>query len=305
MSEAIAAWKTRKSLAIGLAAALIALGALLAFALTNPASAEEIDNVEDTQLVKEWPDKEPLTTLTIEGAASRTVAYDGAVARFRVVVERDSALEARQAGVLVVNAIRDAVAENCTPGEPENADHTADPTCISPNGLQTVSFRLGQVWDWTEEGRVLRGWEYEYRLRIAIRGTGFAGGLVDLVIGAGGDSLHFDGLDFTASRRAEFERLALLDAIDDAQATADSIAEHMGYEIVRIVELSPVGNVTASRVALESEEAAMADDSFEPTPVFGGSETVTSRVRMVFELRALPDVEESEDGTSTDGSDGS
>ncbi|MDE2968028.1 MAG: SIMPL domain-containing protein [Chloroflexota bacterium] len=269
--------------------ALFALLALAAALLIAGALRVSADEEYDLKLVPS--SSKQSTTLTIDGAASRTVAYDGAVARFRVVVERDSALEARQAGALVVSALRDAVDENCTTGEPDNADHTADPTCISPNGLQTVNFRLGQVWDWTEEGRVLRGWEYEYRLQIAIRGTGFAGGLVDLVIGAGGDSLQFDGLDFTASRRAEVERMALLDAIDDAQATADSIAEHMGYEIVRVVELSPVGNLTASRTTLESAEAAVADDSFEPTPVFGGSESVTSRVRMVFELRPMPGAE--------------
>ncbi len=275
--------------------ALLGLVAVAAALLIAGALRVNAEQEYDLKLVPSA--NEQLTTLTIEGAASRTVAYDGAVARFRVVVERDSALEARQAGVLVVNAIRDAVEESCTTGEPENADHTAEPSCISPNKQQTVSLRLSQVWDWTEEGRVLRGWEYEYRLQIAIRGTGFAGGLVDLVIGAGGDSLHFDGLDFTASRRAEFERLALLDAIDDAQSTADSIAEHMGYEIVRLVELSPTGSPAAPRVVTEFAEAA-ADESFAPTPVFAGSEMVTSRVRMVFELRPIPG------GESTDASHG-
>ena len=159
---------------------------------------------------------------------------------------RDSALEARQAGALVVDAIDDAVAQNCTPGEPENADHTAPPTCISPDGLQTVGFRLGQQWDWTEEGRVLVGWEYEYSLQIAIRGTGFSGGLVDLLIVAGERQPALRRpLISPPSRRAEAERLALLDAIDDAQATANSIADHMGYEIARIVELTPIGAPSA------------------------------------------------------------
>lgn len=263
-----------------LAAALLIVGAL----------SVRAEQEYDLKLVPS--SDQQLTTLTIEGAASRTVAYDGAVARFRVVVERDSALEARQAGAVAVNAISEAINANCTPGEPENADHTADPTCISPTGLQNVGFRLGQVWDWTETGRVLRGWEYEYRLQIAIRGTGFAGGLVDLVIQAGADNLQFDGLDFTASGRAEAERLALLDAIDDAQATADSIADHMGYEIVRVVELNPIGSLTASRVVEEEAEASFADDGFEPTPVFSGSESVPARVRMVFELRPMPETEE-------------
>ena len=49
-----------------------------------------------------------------------------------------------------------------------------------------------------------------------------------MVITSGGDQVRFDGLDFTVSRRAEFERLALLDAIDDAQATARAIVRAHG-----------------------------------------------------------------------------
>ena len=266
---------------------LLALLTLTAALLIAGALSVRADQEYDLKLVPS--SDQQLTTLTIEGAASRTVAYDGAQARFRVVVVRDTALEARQAGAVAVKAISDAIEESCTPGEPENADHTADPTCISPNGLQNVGFRLGPDWEWTEAGRVLRGWKYEYRLIIAIRGTGFAGGLVDLLVQAGADNLQFDGLDFTASRIAEAERLVLLDAIDDAQATADSIADHMGYEIVRVVELNPIGSPTASRVVEEAAEAAFADDGFEPSPVFAGSASVTRSVRMVFELRPLSD----------------
>ena len=273
---------TGRALAIlALAASLLTIGVLSVSADGSGQTEPDFASLSEP---------EPMV-LTIEGVAARSVDYDGAVARFRVSLVRDSALEARQAGALVVDAIDDAVAQNCTPGEPENADHTAPPTCISPDGLQTVGFRLGQQWDWTEEGRVLVGWEYEYSLQIAIRGTGFSGGLVDLLIVAGGDSLHFDGLDFTASRRAEAERLALLDAIDDAQATADSIADHMGYEIARIVELTPIGAPSAYPVA-EARALAADEADFAPTPVAAGSDTVTERVRMVFELRPLPESEE-------------
>lgn len=228
-----------------------------------------------------------LTELAVEGVGTRSVSYDGAIGRFTVSVLRDSLITAVSDGNRAVQAIADEVKKKCTKTEPEMADHTAPPTCISPNGLQTVSIRIREEFDWTDQGRVSLGFLYENRLSIAIRGTGFAGGLVDMVITSGGDDVRFDGLDFTVSRRAEFERLALLDAIDDAQATARAIAGHMGYEIVRIVRVTPAGfdpYGASERFAMDDAPATESADA-EPTPVFGGTEVVTSRVSMIFELR--------------------
>ncbi len=268
--------RPRRLLMIGLAAALIALGAALATVLIGSVSAEDDAHDEDNSAS---------TMLTIEGVASRSVSYDGTTGRFTVSVLKPTVLAAVSAGNTAAKAVAEAVEENCTVSEPDGADHTAPPTCISPSGLQTTRIRIHEEFDWTERGRVSQGFRYENSLSIAIRGTGFAGGLVDLVIRAGGDDVRFDGLDFTTSRRAEIERMALLDAIDDARATARSIAKHMKYEIVRIVELEPSSNLSAAPASGETEERAMADDSAEPTPVFGGSESITARVRLVFELR--------------------
>ena len=268
--------RPRRLLMIGLAAALIALGAALATVLIGSVSAEDDTHDEDNSAS---------TMLTIEGVASRSVSYDGTTGRFTVSVLKPTVLAAVSAGNTAAKAVAEAVEENCTVSEPDGADHTAPPTCISPSGLQTTRIRIHEEFDWTERGRVSQGFRYENSLSIAIRGTGFAGGLVDLVIRAGGDDVRFDGLDFTTSRRAEIERMVLLDAIDDAQATARSIAKHMKYEIVRIVELEPSSNLSAAPASGETEERAMADDSAEPTPVFGGSKSITARVRLVFELR--------------------
>ncbi len=278
---------------VGLALIAAAVSLLAVLALHSPAAAGSPNLVEISVGVNP-SDPEPSpsdlepTTLTIEGAASRSVSYDGTIARFTISVLRPTVLEAVSAGNRAATAIADSVVEHCTTDEPEDADHTTAPTCISPNGLQTTGISIREEFDWTEQGRVSQGFRYENGLSIAIRGTGFAGGLVDLVITAGGDLVRFDGLGFTTSRRAEIERLALLDAIDDAQATADSIADHMGYEIVRIVELTPISAPTPYPAAEEARALAADDAGFAPTPVFGGSESITSRVRMVFELRPAP-----------------
>lgn len=271
--------RSARTLAVlALAAALLTIGLL-------SVSADGHEPPEPTLYEASDQTQEQLTKLTVEGAASRSVSYDGTVARFTVSLLRETVLKATNQGNWYLNQIAEAVAETCTVAEPEDAEPTDEPICISPNGLQTTFIRIHEEFDWTEQGRVSQGFRYENGLRIAIQGTEFAGGLVDLVIKAATDNVRFDGLDFTTSQRAEIERLALLDAIDDAQATAAAIADHMGYEIVRIVELSPLGSLTASRTSNESVEAAMDAAEFMPTPVFGGTESITSRVRIVFELR--------------------
>ena len=195
MREAIRIRGVRRMVAIGLVA-LIALAAVTAPRLTRSARAQEEASVMSAEAK---PEQEKLTELTVEGVGSRSVSYDGAIGRFTVSVLRDSLITAVSDGNKAVEAIADEVEERCTEGEPENADHTADPTCISPRGLQTVGIRIEEEFDWTEQGRVSNGFRYANRLAIAIRGTGFAGGLVDMVITSGGDNVRFEGLDFTVS----------------------------------------------------------------------------------------------------------
>ena len=289
MSDSMLSWNARKLLALGLAAALLALGALFALTVSSTVNAEDVAEKKVSEEVSAWPDKQPLTTLTIEGAASRSVQRDGTLARFSITVLDESVREAVSTGNAALVDVRTALQMGCNDDDPEQL-------CVPKDQLQTTAIRINEQFDWTEQGRVSLGFEYRNSLVARIDGVDKAGLLIDTILNAGGDHVRFDGLDFTASGRAEAERLALLDAIDDAVATANSIAEHMRYEIVRVVELKPVGNLTAARATLESEEAAMADDSFVPTPVFGGSESVTARVQIVFELRPLPQVEETDSG---------
>ena len=185
MSDSIAGLNARRYVVLGLAAILIALGALLALTLGDSAGAQEADYGESVE-AKAWPEKEVLTKLTVEGVASRSVSYDGAIGRFTISVLRPTIREAVSDGNTAARAIADSVAEQCTEDEPEDADHTADPTRISPSGLQTTQIRIQEEFNWTEQGRESQGFRYENGLSIAIRGTGFAGGLVDLVIAAGG-----------------------------------------------------------------------------------------------------------------------
>ena len=277
-------------LGIGLVLIVLFVGALQLWGGSDIAGAqgEETEIVPADQLVEQAEAMMELETteLIVEGVGSRRVNYDGATARFTVSVLRSSPGQAVSEGNQTINAIAEQVEKQCTTDEPADADHTADPTCISPSGLQTVGVGMHEEFDWTDSGRVSQGFRYENHLSISIRGTGFAGGLVDLFIAGGGENVRFDSLQFTVSRRAEIERLALLDAIDDARSTAASIAKHLNHDLVRLVRVSRSTSFASPIYEFEQARAEpAADAAFTPTPVFGGSEVVTSQVQLVYELR--------------------
>ena len=266
-------------------AILVAIGALLL--LAPPAAAggggPSADSPQPIS-VGTVPGPQP-TMLTVEGEASRSASYDGAVGRFSIRVLRDSIVAAVSDGNAAVASIAAAVEDNCVT-EPTVGGSEAVTECVAPQGLQTVGIRIQEEFDYTDQGRVSTGFLYENRLSIAILGTDFAGGLVDLVIRSGGDLVRFEGLTFTTSQRAEIERLALLDAIDSARLTASAIADHMGYRIVRIAQIQPRESFQVETVAAQAD-AAPAAPAFVPTDVFAGQAVITSRVSLTFELVPL------------------
>ncbi|MYF26398.1 MAG: hypothetical protein F4211_03600, partial [Acidimicrobiia bacterium] len=129
-------------LGIGLVLIVLFVGALQLWGGSDIAGAqgEEAEIVPADQLVEQAEAMMELETteLIVEGVGSRRVNYDGATARFTVSVLRSSPGQAVSEGNQTINAIVEQVEKQCTTDEPADADHTADPTCISPSGLQTV-----------------------------------------------------------------------------------------------------------------------------------------------------------------------
>jgi len=269
-------------------AVLVAVGTLLGPMLIGSADAQEPELYDVSDATAE-PDT---TILSVQGSATRNLKYNLTVGRFTVSVLRDSVLSAVNVGNTATQAIADAVGTTCSNQAPQNFDINSADTCVSPQGLQTTQIRIYEEYSWTEQGRTSQGFRYENGLSIAVRGTAFAGGLIAMVVKAGGDHVRFDGIDFVASNRARVQDRALLAAIDDANATADSIADHMGYEIVRIVEINPLSTGAFASYRAEETAVAMSDSAeYVPTPVFGGNDTVTATITIIYELRKLPDEE--------------
>ena len=210
-------------------------------------------------------------TIVVHGVAAREVDPDQTVVRFAVQALDPSASAAVTRGGEALDRIVAAL----------EAD------AVDTTNLRTTSVSLREEFDWTEEGRVSLGFRYSSSVRLRVDGVDQAGMLLDLIVSAGGDAVRIDGIDFDVADRAEVERLVLLDAVDDARATADAIAAHIGMTVLGAVEIAVTSSLSpVTRTNAVDREEAAADDSFAllSSPVFSGPDTIVARVSVIYRL---------------------
>ena len=210
-------------------------------------------------------------TIAVHGVAAREVDPDRTVVRFAVQVLDPSASAAVARGGEALSRIVAAL----------------EAEAVDTDSLRTTSVSLREEFDWTEEGRVSLGFRYSSGVRLRVDGVDQAGMLLDLIAGAGGDAVRIDGIDFDVGDRAEVERLVLLDAVDDARATAEAIAAHIGMTVLGAAEITVTSSLSpVTRTNAADQEEAAADDSFSlvSSPVFSGTDTVEARVSAIYRL---------------------
>ena len=210
-----------------------------------------------------------LGTLTVTGSATVGAPPDGASIEIRVSALEPTATEALASGATALDLVRAALAEEG----------------VADEDLQTVRIRLDEEHDYTDEGRVSIGFRFSNTIRVTLDGTGTIGDVIDVAVGAGGDAVSINRIQFLVSNRVALEDAARLAAIDEARRKATAMAERAGVSLAGVTVIEEIGFATP--VGIEREEAAAADDAafaLANTPVFGGEEQVTASVRIVFKI---------------------
>jgi hypothetical protein len=94
---------------------------------------------------------------------------------------------------------------------------------------------------------------------------------------------NIESLSFDTTKRDEFRREALTQAVNDAKTTAETLAKAAGVKITRILQLSPSFDypVPVYRDYALAKEAVPATP---PTPIEPGDISVSASVNIVFEI---------------------
>ena len=261
---------TRRTIGRVGAAALAALSIALIAALLTLGGAQADGHTEGHAEDGAAAPEAAATTISVQGSASQSLTTDETVIEFNVSALSEQATGAVQQAELALAAVTTRLRWM------GGVDHEQ---------LFTRNVSLREEYDWTDAGRVLRGYRYTHSLSLKVEGTDGAGAVIDAIVRAGEGKVSIDNVSFTASNRAATERSVLLAAVRDARATAEAIAAEIGKAVVDTLEVRVTSGLSPVGVTEEQAEAATADSDFSAPQLRGGQEDVRVSVQVVFAAR--------------------
>jgi len=203
------------------------------------------------------------TGLSVSGTGEVFAKPDIAVVTLGVQAEAKTVANAQQQANQAMSAVMSALTANG----------------IADKDVRTTSFSIQPVWNYTENQRVLEGYQVNNIVSVIIRDVNKTGTIIDAVTVAGGDLTRVENISFTVENPKPYNdqarELAIKDAIDKAQ----QIARLAGVSLGKIIYISESGGSVPIPIAYYKDEAAMSS-----TPISSGQLEISLSVQVVYAL---------------------
>ena len=208
-------------------------------------------------------------TIHVTGSGTVTGEPDIATLNLGVSVEKETVAEAREEAASAMTALIDSLKAND----------------VAEKDINTENFSIYPQYDYTEEGRVLRGYRVNNTVRAKVRELNILSDVIDDAAEAGGDNIVLNSIQFMIEDTTEFQKQARSLAVKDAEAKAQTLADASGVVLGKPVTISENTYFESPPIAFATE-AAFADDSARtPTPIAPGELTVTVNITVVYEIK--------------------
>jgi uncharacterized protein YggE len=237
-------------------ARLLAVSLVVATALTPLVlSAQERDR------------KEP--AIVVNGVGDAAIAPDLAIISLGVAETRKTAREALDVANAAMSAVIDALKKQG----------------IAPRDLQTsglsiqAQYNYPQNEDGTPKPPVLTGYMVSNTLTVRIRDLAKVGAVIDQAVTLGvnqGGDIRFTNVD-----AAKTVTEARTEAVKDAIAKAQTLADAAGVKLGRILEITESGNTEDPRPMMSARMAKQAEDA---VPVEAGENSYSVNVNVTFAI---------------------
>ena len=164
---------------------------------------------------------------------------------------------------------------------------------LSEQDVQTQSFNIWPQYEFPEviseevrtRRQVLVGYTVNNAARIKIRDVEAVGEIIDDVAAAGGDATRISGIDFSIEDPTPFMSQLREDAVKDALAKAEHLAELTGVAVGDLIFIGEVGTGAPLSGGFGAE-ALMARASFDQaTSVSAGELKLSLNVQAAFSIR--------------------
>jgi hypothetical protein len=267
---------------VGVALLLVTAGCAGSFAPTTDASAQgqpQNQQAQDQQSQthqqqnQQAQNQQTQTQTQRAGAGGKTISVsasgqaeaepDQAVLRVAVLARGDDA-----------NAVREQLAENAT--QMRRALRNAS---VSDDQIRTVRFSIDQEYRRDDGEREPAGFRGIHAFEITLSNANRAGAIIDVAVSNGADQVDSVELTLSEERRREVRADALRNAMENARADADVIAESANLTVVG-VRTASTGDVSFSPVRAEALSADAGGT--EQTSIESGPVTVSAQVSVTY-----------------------
>ena len=200
-------------------------------------------------------------TISVAGSGKVTVVPDMATINLGVLVQRDKAKAAREAGA---KAMTDVIAALKAQG-------------IDDKDIQTAWVSLNPVYDYRSTTQRITGYQVQNTVTVTVRDLTRISDVLDDSVIAGATTVN--GVSFDVADRTAAEAQARAAAMTDAKAKADTLAGAAGVSITGVASIS---ESVSTPVWYGAEMAAGAASDQKSTPVMPGSTDVTITVSVSY-----------------------
>ena len=202
------------------------------------------------------------------GSGSVVGEPDIATLNLGVSVEKKTVAEAREAAASAMTAVIESLKAND----------------IAESDIQTQNFSIHPQYDYTENGRVLRGYRVNNTVSAKVRELESLSNIIDNAAEAGGDIVVVNNIQFMIEDPTPLQTQARALAVKNAAAKAETLAEASGVALGKPITISETSHTASPPIAYAAEAAFSDDSARSATPIQAGELTVTINITIVYEI---------------------
>ncbi len=201
----------------------------------------------------------------VTGQGEVTVTPDLATLWLGVEAQADTVAEAQDQAMEAMDAVMDALTDNG----------------VDEDDIQTQYFSIDQLTRWDGDEYVVIGYRVSNMVTAKIRNIDNVGAIIDAVAEAGGDLTRINNIAFSVDDPSEYYEEAREEAMADAKAKAEQLAELAGVELGLPTYISE-GNIYTP-IVYRDAGMAVPEEGYV-TPISPGELEVTLTVQVVYAI---------------------
>ena len=207
-------------------------------------------------------------TIHVTGSGSVVGEPDIATLNLGVSAEKASVEDAREAAASAMTSVIESLKAND----------------VAEKDIQTENFSIYPQYDYTDNGRVLRGYRVNNTVSAKVRELEGLSDIIDDAAAAGGDIVVVNSIQFMIEDSTALQTQARALAVKNAEAKAQTLAEASRVTLGKPVTITETTHGESPPIAFAESAALAADSARSSTPVQAGELTVTVNVTIVYEI---------------------